>query len=169
MMSITDSKDPLKIEPENIKLESEADLEDDPLKLDKIFAASIKPEQTFDSDDQEFIEQNSRNGQNNLKCDKCSAKFKYLCLLNVHSNKVHEKNKLDFHKCDFCDFSLKNLQDIFIHIKNVHEGKSVPQCYICKKCFTSKPKLEEHIEMIHKEKTPNCEICVKEFSSKKAL
>ena len=169
MMSNIDSIDPLKIELENVKLEAEADLEDDPLKLNQELSTSIKTEQLSNTDDHEFAKQRTRNRKKNLKCDKCPTKFKYLCALTAHKQKIHEKNKLDFHKCDFCDLRLKNLQDIFVHIRYVHEGKSVVQCTICNKCFDSKAKLEEHIEIIHKGKIPKCEICVKEFSCKSSL
>ena len=144
-MSSIESKDPLKIEIQNIKLETQSNLEDDPLRLDQDLSTPIKTEQTFHSNDHETTKQRNRNGQKNLKCDKCSLKFKYLCALNAHKHKIHEKNKLNFHKCDFCDLRLTNLLRILIHLKNVHEGLPLPHCKLCNKCFENKTKLEEHI------------------------
>ena len=167
-MSNEDGKDPLKIELENLKLEIEANLEDDPLKLDQDLSTPIKTEQTFvESDDHEITKQRHKNSKKNLQCDECVAKFQYYCALNAHTHKIHKKNKLDFHKCDFCDLRLTNLLRILIHLKNVHEGLPLPHCKLCNKCFENKTKLEEHIDIIHRGNIPKCDICVKEFKSKK--
>ena len=110
IMSSIYSKDPLKIEIDNVKLEAEADLEDDPLKLDQDLSTPINAVKTEEEisnyNDHEFTEQRSKENKKNLQCDKCPAIFQYFCSLNAHSNKIHEKNKLDFHKCDFCDLKL---------------------------------------------------------------
>ena len=144
-MSSIESKDPLKIELDHVKVETEANFEDDPLKLDQDLSTSIKTEETSNTGDHEFTNQRGRNSKKNLKCDKCPAKFQYFCLMNAHINKIHEKKKLNFHKCDFCDLRLTNLLGILTHIKNIHEGISLPQCKLCNKCFENKTKLEEHI------------------------
>ena len=68
----------------------------------------------------------------------------------VQQRSIHSK------KCEICGKSL-NAQYLKIHISTVHQEANIHPCEICKKIFTGKYRLNEHIRRVHqKSKCVNC-------------
>ena len=126
---------------------------------------------------------------NPFNCSECNKKFKKEKSFNFHMRSVHEAPKF---RCTLCDYSTNNMHHLNDHLLNDHgiekqynqqykmqrfETQSKPvkkpvkklPCQICQKEYATTKSLEEHIKLMHGEKTLPCEGCSKMFSTISAL
>ena len=110
---------------------------------------------------------NSKNKVNGIKlhnCEKCKKSFSRKAMLNAHVKRVHKKPPENYHHCP-CGAILEDFEKLALHIKTVHENKNVTkiQCKICEKWFSSKDKLNSHIQDVHQKSKFQCQMCDEKF------
>ena len=83
-----------------------------------------------------------------------------------HNCKKYANKPIACFRCPKRFLSLGNLQR---HRINAHKGHSAHRCHICKKVFTSKWELKDHMSKHRSVKLLQCAVCLKRFRQKSAL
>ncbi|NXM56544.1 ZBT41 protein, partial [Illadopsis cleaveri] len=118
-------------------------------------------------------------GEKPFECDICHQRYSTKSNLTVHRKK--HSSDTDFHKkehkCPYCNklhASKKTLaKHVKFHPENVQEFLSIKKtksegwkCDICKKSFTRRPHLEEHMILHSQDKPFKCTYCEEHFKSR---
>ncbi|NXB96765.1 ZBT41 protein, partial [Vidua chalybeata] len=121
-------------------------------------------------------------GEKPFECDICHQRYSTKSNLTVHRKK--HSSDTDFHKkehkCPYCNklhaskkTLAKHLLSPRFHPENVQEFLSIKKtksegwkCDICKKSFTRRPHLEEHMILHSQDKPFKCTYCEEHFKSR---
>ena len=101
-----------------------------------------------------------------FKCELCNKVFKDSSSVGRHSKNVHQNNPSEF-ECKLCDRVFKLNSSFRDHVSFQHEGKR-EQCLFCDKMFESRTGCLRH-QKTHHETKFECNICNYEFTSKNRL
>ncbi|XP_061859511.1 zinc finger and BTB domain-containing protein 41 [Colius striatus] len=119
-------------------------------------------------------------GEKPFECDICHQRYSTKSNLTVHRKK--HSSDTDFHKkehkCPYCNKLHASKKTLAKHVKrfhpeNVQEFLSIKKtksegwkCDICKKSFTRRPHLEEHMILHSQDKPFKCTYCEEHFKSR---
>ncbi|CAK6442304.1 unnamed protein product [Pipistrellus nathusii] len=119
-------------------------------------------------------------GEKPFECDICHQRYSTKSNLTVHRRK--HSNGTDFHqkehKCPYCNKLHASKKTLAKHVKRFHPENAQEfisikktkseswKCEICKKYFTRKPHLEEHMILHSQDKPFKCTYCEEHFKSR---
>ena len=100
------------------------------------------------------------------KCPHCDKTFMKAKILEIHIQRFHDKIEI---KCPYCDTTFIKEQILDIHISKNHDNRSKKICPYCGKPFMKDIILKFHMKREHKEKRKKCPNCEKTFIKEKIL
>ncbi|KAM5125476.1 LOW QUALITY PROTEIN: zinc finger and BTB domain-containing protein 41-like [Callospermophilus lateralis] len=139
-----------------------------------------KCDKTFDRIGKYESHTRVHTGEKHFECDICHQRYSTKSNLTVHRNK--HSNETEFHKkehkCPYCNKLHASKKTLAKHVKrqyseNAQEFISIKKtkseswkCDICKKSFTRRPHLEEHMILHSQDKPFKCTYCEEHFKSR---
>ncbi|XP_068930577.1 zinc finger and BTB domain-containing protein 41 [Petaurus breviceps papuanus] len=139
-----------------------------------------KCDKTFDRIGKYESHTRVHTGEKPFECDICHQRYSTKSNLTVHRKKhsseteFHKKE----HKCPYCNKLHASKKTLAKHVKRFHpenaqefisikKAKSESwKCDICKKSFTRRPHLEEHMILHSQDKPFKCTYCEEHFKSR---
>ncbi|XP_012872751.1 PREDICTED: zinc finger and BTB domain-containing protein 41 [Dipodomys ordii] len=139
-----------------------------------------KCDKTFDRIGKYESHTRVHTGEKPFECDICHQRYSTKSNLTVHRKK--HSNETEFHKkehkCPYCNKLHASKKTLAKHVKRFHpenaqefisikKSKSESwKCDICKKSFTRRPHLEEHMILHSQDKPFKCTYCEEHFKSR---
>ena len=80
---------------------------------------------------------------------------------------IHNNNNEVYYECKFCGVQMNDASNMRSHERAIHFGERPHGCEICKKSFSRKYDLEQHLLVHSPKNTFQCTHCLKTFKSKK--
>ncbi|XP_054432536.1 LOW QUALITY PROTEIN: zinc finger and BTB domain-containing protein 41 [Pteronotus mesoamericanus] len=139
-----------------------------------------KCDKTFDRIGKYESHTRVHTGEKPFECDICHQRYSTKSNLTVHRKK--HSNETDFHKkehrCPSCNKLHASKKTLAKHVKRFHPENAQEfisikktkseswKCDICKKSFTRRPHLEEHMILHSQDKPFKCTYCEEHFKSR---
>ncbi|KAF6073793.1 zinc finger and BTB domain containing 41 [Phyllostomus discolor] len=139
-----------------------------------------KCDKTFDRIGKYESHTRVHTGEKPFECDICRQRYSTKSNLTVHRKK--HSNETDFHKkehkCPYCNKLHASKKTLAKHVKRFHPENAQEfisikktkseswKCDICKKSFTRRPHLEEHMILHSQDKPFKCTYCEEHFKSR---
>ncbi|KAK7810795.1 hypothetical protein U0070_009500 [Myodes glareolus] len=126
-----------------------------------------KCDKTFDRIGKYESHTRVHTGEKPFECDICHQRYSTKSNLTVHRKK--HSNEVEFHKkehkCPYCNKLHASKKTLAKHVKRQHSQK-IDNTLICKKSFTRRPHLEEHMILHSQDKPFKCTYCEEHFKSR---
>uniref|UniRef100_A0A8D0HFN9 Zinc finger and BTB domain-containing protein 41 n=1 Tax=Sphenodon punctatus TaxID=8508 RepID=A0A8D0HFN9_SPHPU len=146
----------------------------------KKFLQCPKCNKTFDRAGKYESHTRVHTGEKPFECDICQQRYSTKSNLTVHRKKHNKETEFPKreHKCPYCNKLHASRKTLAKHVKrfhpeNVQEFLSIKKtkseglkCDICKKSFTRRPHLEEHMILHSQDKPFKCTYCEEHFKSR---
>ncbi|XP_027421571.1 zinc finger and BTB domain-containing protein 41 [Bos indicus x Bos taurus] len=139
-----------------------------------------KCDKTFDRIGKYESHTRVHTGEKPFECDICHQRYSTKSNLTVHRKK--HSNETEFHKkehkCPYCNKLHASKKTLAKHVKRFHPENAQEfisikktkseswKCDICKKSFTRRPHLEEHMILHSQDKPFKCTYCEEHFKSR---
>ncbi|XP_060220378.1 zinc finger and BTB domain-containing protein 41 [Meriones unguiculatus] len=139
-----------------------------------------KCDKTFDRIGKYESHTRVHTGEKPFECDICHQRYSTKSNLTVHRKK--HSNEVEFHKkehkCPYCNKLHASKKTLAKHVKRFHPENAQEfisikktkseswKCDICKKSFTRRPHLEEHMILHSQDKPFKCTYCEEHFKSR---